>query len=104
MTIDSQTIQFSEKGWNPVTTPEKTSELSISRDQYADLCSLCSLNSFQELEETIGCPDCYDQGAEWIEITTPSFTKKITFSYGEKIKVIENLQTKIREIRTQFVE
>ena len=40
------------------------------------------MNSFFELPETIGCPDCADGRAEWLEIELMNGEKhKVTFEY-----------------------
>ncbi|MBN1415243.1 MAG: hypothetical protein JW973_09100 [Bacteroidales bacterium] len=40
------------------------------------------INSFFELPEIIGCPDCADGGAEWVEVELAGSRKhKVTFEY-----------------------
>ncbi len=48
---------------------------------WQSLTESIDFDEFQQLNEVIGCPDCADGGAEWIEITTDGGTHKITFEY-----------------------
>lgn len=50
---------------------------------FNNLTSKVDLDAFLSLDETIGCPDCADGGAEWIEITTSEGSKKVTYEYGK---------------------
>lgn len=40
-----------------------------------------NLTTFLALDETIGCPDCADGGAEWIEVVHDQGRYKVTFEY-----------------------
>ena len=54
------------------------------------------------MDEIIGCPDCADGGAEWIEITSGETSHKVTFEYNKSPDVfksyIEILRSKLEEI------
>ena len=56
------------------------------------------------MEDRYGCPDCADGGAEWIEVITRRWRKKITFEYGDSIRGIQDLIDQLREIRQRFEE
>ena len=55
------TIEFSNKDWD-------------------NLLELLDTEKFYALSEVIGCPDCADGGAEWIEIVTEEKTQKMCAS------------------------
>lgn len=56
-------------------------------------------NSFFELPELIGCPDCADGGAEWLEIQLNNgSTHKVTFEYYREPAILTNYITKCRQI------
>lgn len=59
---------------------------------------------FKKLNATIGCPDCADGGAEWVEIIKGDSKHKITFEFGKSPKEIEKLVTILREKRVYFEE
>ena len=52
--------------------------------KFEKLVSLIDMEAFDQLEVTIGCPDCADGGAEWIQIiTSEGYDKKVTYSYNK---------------------
>lgn len=63
---------------------------------FEGLKSEISLNDFCKMAGTIGCPDCTDQGAEWVEISNGAHALRVTFEHnnapGEFINFIENLR------------
>lgn len=60
--------------------------------------------SFKKLNEIIGCPDCADGGAEWVEIVKGDSKHKVTFEFGKAPKEIESLVTILREKKVYFEE
>ena len=54
------------------------------------------------LENTIGCLDCGDGGAEWFEIMVDDMIKRVTIEYGSSIDDFENFLESIRDIRQGF--
>ncbi|WP_420316531.1 hypothetical protein [Ekhidna sp.] len=76
---------------------EKT--CSIKYAEFESLAGDVDVASFMELEEIIGCPDCADGGSEWIELTTPQGTKKVTYEYGKEPAAVKSI---IEELRKQY--
>lgn len=75
-----------------------TSTDSIKGSAVDSIYSL-DTNSFFNLPETIGCPDCADGGAEWLEVELTNGTKhKVTFEYQNEPASIKNQILKLREI------
>lgn len=60
--------------------------------------------SFKKLDERVGCPDCADGGAEWVEIMKGDSKHKVTFEFGKAPKEIESLVTILREKKVYFEE
>lgn len=54
--------------------------------------------AFSELPEVIGCPDCADGGAEWLELTMDGKQKRVTFEYGQDIEGIAEAVDKLRTL------
>jgi hypothetical protein len=65
-----------------------------------ELISEVDLNQFKDV---IGCPDCADGGAEWIEVAKNGKTKKITFEYGKAPAELDALIKKLRPISDSFI-
>ena len=65
--LRSGTVMYSRSGWNDQVTPIKCTE-NMTRISWESFKKIVDLNEFFSLPEIIGCPDCADGGAEWVEI------------------------------------
>lgn len=55
------------------------------------------MEAFFELPEVIGCPDCEDGGAEWVEMKLQNGDKhKVYFEYLREPDVLKKLLAKLR--------
>ena len=97
VTLKSNKSTYNCYSWYPTTqTITKTDSISNTA-----LDSICKLNttSFFLLPETIGCPDCADGGAEWLELKMLSGeTHKVTFEYFKEPDFIKPQIEKLRKI------
>lgn len=84
--------------------PPVVKQNSFSSAEWKNLINLVSPRGFRALNETIGCPDCADGGAEWIEIKWPSVTKRVTFEFGKTIKGFNGLVEALRKLRKKYVD
>lgn len=84
--------------------PPVIKQYPFSSNQWGNLVSLVDPQGFRALSETIGCPDCADGGAEWIEIKWPTVTKRVTFEFGQTIPGFEQLVEALRRIRKRYVD
>jgi hypothetical protein len=58
-----------------------------------------SISSFQALPTVIGCPDCADGGAEWLELILNNGEKhKVTYEYGKEPTVIKDYVAKCKQV------
>ncbi|NOZ74919.1 MAG: hypothetical protein GXO90_06010, partial [FCB group bacterium] len=83
--ITATSIEYTATGWDEEQYPPriKHEELSSSEwDRYRQGVDLAALQSYPDV---IGCPDCTDGGAEWIEVDLNGEHKKITFEYGDSL-------------------
>ena len=71
--------------------------------QWQGLSDVLNLKAFDVLGDTIGCPDCADGGAEWIEIDSTDGVKRVTFENGQDVKGIEAMIEKLRQLRNQYL-
>lgn len=81
---------------------EKTCQKDNS--SFGSLWSKVDQYAFMNLEETIGCPDCADGGAEWVEITTAQGSKKVTYEFGNEPEEIKSLVSELRKYYDQLGE
>lgn len=64
-----------------------------------------NLNDFFKLSETIGCPDCADGGAEWVEVEYVSGKKhRVTFEYMKEPDELKDYLIGLREQKEKSVK
>lgn len=68
-------------------------------DHWQSLTESIDFGEFKQLDETIGCPDCADGGAEWIEITNDGETYRVTFEFMNEPNTVSAY---IDELRAQM--
>lgn len=97
--ISMKETNYPQKEFPPVKKADP-----FSAEQWKELIGLVDFNAFQALDERIGCPDCADGGAEWIQVQTRGQIKKVTFENGQLIKGFEGLVVQLRNLRNQFTD
>jgi hypothetical protein len=100
---DSSAIKCS-KGWGRTDLsnyPDKFDTTDFSSKDWDKLLLTIDTATFYALSEIIGCPDCADGGAEWVEIVTKDKTVKVTFEFGNNVTDISGLLAFLREIEKQ---
>ncbi|MEQ9468541.1 MAG: hypothetical protein RLN88_14100 [Ekhidna sp.] len=82
-----------------VSRNESDSEKSCSRSiNSSEIFSQVNRERFNDLPETIGCPDCADGGSEWIEITTNIGSKKVIYEYGKEPNEVKGYIDDLRSL------
>ncbi|MEM0940408.1 MAG: hypothetical protein AAF600_09630 [Bacteroidota bacterium] len=81
---------------------DKSMEVKKCSRNYEDfkiLAMSIDLEAIKKLEVTIGCPDCADGGAEWIQIfTADDLPKKVTYSYNHEPEAIKPFIEDLRKV------
>lgn len=98
----NELISLKEPNYDQLEYPIVSQKYPFSSDQWKQLINLVNSKSFQALDERIGCPDCADGGAEWIEIQWPNITKRVTFEYRKSIEGFEGLIETLRSLREKY--
>lgn len=101
--VSSTCITFTKRknGNKPDT---KTSKKTISEADLNQIKSIIGNLSLTLLPEVIGCPDCADGGAEWIEVNAGGVKRKITFEYGKAPKELETLVSQLKTMQDGFAD
>lgn len=99
--VNSFTIFYTEGRGAVGGTPKEYQE-SISQELAENILQTIDYESFSKMNEVIGCPDCADGGAEYLEIIKENSKHKVTFEYGKSPKEIEKLVAILREKRVLF--
>ena len=96
MVLKSGNLTFNFISWSDTLQPIiRTDTLKVV--DWDSIKSDFGIKDFFELPETIGCPDCADGGAEWLEIQLLNGDKhKVTFEYYHEPVLLKN---KVGEFR-----
>lgn len=87
ITIRDSEIDFHKSGWDKTDSlPEFSDKESLDTKHWTELINKINIDSFFKLDSVIGCPDCADGGAEWIEIKSKGKTHKIIFEFHNEPK------------------
>ena len=75
-------IVFTKSGWGlDGALPDSTCTLTFIMDPLPAYVDEINLEDFKNLDDVIGCPDCADGGAEWLELSINDTLKRVTFEY-----------------------
>ncbi|GAB3642177.1 hypothetical protein [Spirosoma arcticum] len=85
-------------------SPTKTCQTTLSAADGEALRALTNFDAFSSKPATLGCPDCADGGAEYIELQTGDRTHRVTFEFGKTIPGFEPLVNALRRQREAFNE
>jgi len=69
----------------------------LSNNDWENLTASFNITTFTKLPSIIGCPDCADGGAEWIEIGTKDSIYKVEFDYDADIEELKALLKLVRK-------
>ncbi len=93
------TLARSKNGNNPDT---KTCSKELDESTLTELRNQINVDAFNKLPDVIGCPDCADGGAEYLEITNNGSTKKVVFEYNKAPTEIANTVNQLKAIVTSL--
>jgi len=85
-------------GWVD-TIETQTCSLKMDDNQWDQIITGIDVETFFGLPETLGCPDCADGGAEWVEIELRNGEKhRVTFEYHNEPSDLLFPVAKLREL------
>jgi len=70
----------------------------LSASEYKILKNILEATEFVRAEERYGCPDCYKQGAERLEVATPELDLKVEMDYNAVPAPLESLLNFLRKL------
>jgi hypothetical protein len=89
----------SKNGANPDT---KVCTKPILEADFLEIRQLLEASNFESLPEKIGCPDCADDGAEWVEVTHNGKTYKVTYVCNKPPKELVDVVAKLKTMSDSF--
>lgn len=88
-----------KRAWSDtISNPEKISNKDLPDLTWNKLKGSIKLDEFYKLPEVIGCPDCADGGASWLEIKTADRTHRVTYEYGNIPKELTGLTAEVEKL------
>lgn len=101
--IEQTKVEYLASSWGDDRTfPDIEITRNISDETWRSLRNEIDFIIFRNLDEVIGCPDCADGGAEWIEIETATQKHNITFEYNNPPEEIRSYINTLSEILKSF--
>jgi len=101
--ISSNLIKFEKSGWEiDGSLPVVKESVPLDTASWNDLVSGIDFNAFFQLDSIIGCPDCADGGAEWIEIRKDGDVHRSTFEYMNEPEVVSSYIDVLRDYLGSF--
>jgi hypothetical protein len=90
--------EFTKSGLSETISCNENTDSSL----WSQLMKEIDTSAFNSLKETIGCPDCADGGAEWIEIESGASKHKVTFEYMNEPPTVKIYIDKLRSLHNKF--
>ncbi len=101
--VFSTRVTFFASAYHPKRKfPDVRNEVALNKQEQEELGRLLSGTSADGLTEIIGCPDCTDGGAEWIEITTNGRLRRVMFEYVKPPAQLKALRNRLKSLRDRF--
>ena len=101
LVVESSEVSLTRRSWQNSLPPESL-EKPLSTTAWRQLVADIDVDTFRALQDVYGCPDCADGGAEYIEIQTDEFTKRVTFEYGKGPEQLQDALQQLRALRATF--
>ncbi len=99
LTLTAYSLIYEAVSWQPELYPAKVSFQKQSPEVWSRVTSLANMRVLSSFPARVGCPDCNDGGAEWIEIEQDGIMKRVTFENGSSLEGLEGLVHYLRELR-----
>lgn len=100
--ISSTQAVYTLSSWGDDAYPTKKISKNITANEWEKLIRTIDLETLKGMDDVYGCPDCADGGAEWIEVQSDGFHKKVTFEYGGTLSQVSDFILEARTIRQRF--
>jgi hypothetical protein len=99
-TFNGTNVTFTQSGTRSQNeTPTKTCQAAISPADWNAIKALADFDAFSKVPTTLGCPDCADGGAEYIELQAGDSKHRVTFEFNNTIQGFEPLVDALRKAR-----
>ncbi|CAF2916689.1 unnamed protein product [Rotaria sp. Silwood2] len=97
-------IALKESNGDSIKYPTIQRQFRFPSSRWKKLTAILDTQKFLKLDDRIGCPDCADGGAEWIQVNWSKKSKRVTFEHGKLVNGIEELINYLRILRKQYLK
>ncbi|MBC8154582.1 MAG: hypothetical protein H7Z72_16900 [Bacteroidetes bacterium] len=104
LSVEGNAVTFTKLNSRAPTLPPITCRGVLTEAKWTDLRAQADLSQLQKQPKTLGCPDCADGGAEFLEIQQGGEQYRVTFEAGTTVPGFEALVTALREKRKAFAD
>lgn len=102
--VYSHGIDLTIASWHDDEFPTQYCSLPVESEDCMKIREELDLEKIKALPATIGCPDCADGGAEWIEVDIDGEVKRVTFEYNADIPELQEILKLLRAVRNEYNE
>lgn len=102
LSLEGDTAVLLHRGWNEETHPPLEQRLLLVPADRERLLAAADVEALGAVPAVIGCPDCADGGAEWVEVEHGGRRVRVTLEHGAEVREIASLLREIRSIRSRF--
>jgi hypothetical protein len=100
--IDGATLRLTRMSWDTARYPTVMQQQPLTETTRQQIAEKLDRDAISRLKDVYGCPDCADGGAEWVEVETAQFKKRVTFEYNKSPAELQALVTELRALRGRF--
>ncbi len=79
LSVTAERMQLVHQSRDAETYPEQRIEKATPPETWQRLNDLANFETLQALPDRLGCPDCADGGAAWVELQQDAEMKRVTF-------------------------
>ena len=103
LTVRALSATFRRTTWRiDPPLPAKETTATLRADEWYAIVNSIDLVQLSRLDTIIGCPDCADGGAEWVEVTDHGYHKKVMFEFGKSLPYIQAMIDRLRAVEARF--
>ncbi len=92
-------MNLSDRPWTSQNEEDEPCTFSNSDTDWSNILNAIAESDFANAPDTIGCPDCQGQGAEWIEFEQDGKIQRVVFEYDAVDLPVQALVDQVRLIR-----
>lgn len=95
-------MRYTKYNRDSLNFPKQELVETFTSEEYTALLATIDWEKWEAMDTIIGCPDCSDAGAEYIQITTSKGSKRVKFDAYSNPEGLEKLLSECRAVRRKM--